>query len=246
MARVYAANTLGAIAGALLTSLVLVPQFGTQRTGQLLIAISTTARLLLLLNRKMLDLKMARIALAAAAVAVALCALLIHTVPPLSKLLVAYGRYAATWAGKSDIIYAEARASTPPSPSPSSSTAWSRSMSRAKSKPPTFLATCASSACSVTSPRSPSPSLAPSSSSSAAARASPPARCPSTQESNVKTIVEIEPLVPRAASTYFSEPNFDVLHNPKVRVRSSTTAAITCSLLVTASTESPSIRSTLG
>ena len=34
-----------------------------------------------------------------------------------------------------------------------------------------------------------------------------------------ETIVEIEPLVPQAASTYFSEPNFDVLHNPKVQVR---------------------------
>ena len=52
MARVYAANTLGAIAGALIASLFLVPQFGTQRAGQLLIAISTIAGLLLLLNRK--------------------------------------------------------------------------------------------------------------------------------------------------------------------------------------------------
>jgi spermidine synthase len=34
-----------------------------------------------------------------------------------------------------------------------------------------------------------------------------------------ETIAEIEPLVPQAASTYFGEPNFDVIHNPKVRVR---------------------------
>jgi spermidine synthase len=33
------------------------------------------------------------------------------------------------------------------------------------------------------------------------------------------TIVEIEPLVPQAASNYFSEPNLDVLHNPKVQLR---------------------------
>src|SRR5207245_283217 len=33
------------------------------------------------------------------------------------------------------------------------------------------------------------------------------------------TIVEIEPLVPQAASTYFSEYNFDVIRNPKVQVR---------------------------
>jgi spermidine synthase len=34
-----------------------------------------------------------------------------------------------------------------------------------------------------------------------------------------ETIVEIEPLVPQAASTYFREPSFDVLRNPKVQVR---------------------------
>jgi spermidine synthase len=34
-----------------------------------------------------------------------------------------------------------------------------------------------------------------------------------------ETIVEIEPLVPRVVSTYFSEHNFDVVRNPKVRVR---------------------------
>ena len=35
-----------------------------------------------------------------------LCGLLILSVPPVAKLLIAYGRYAATWAGKGDIIYA--------------------------------------------------------------------------------------------------------------------------------------------
>ena len=34
-----------------------------------------------------------------------------------------------------------------------------------------------------------------------------------------ETIVEIEPLVPRVVSTYFSEHNFDVVRNPKVHVQ---------------------------
>jgi spermidine synthase len=34
-----------------------------------------------------------------------------------------------------------------------------------------------------------------------------------------ETIVEIEPLVPQAASAYFGEANFEVLHNRKVQVR---------------------------
>jgi len=33
-----------------------------------------------------------------------------------------------------------------------------------------------------------------------------------------ETIAEIEPLVPRVVSTYFSEHNFDVVRNPKVTV----------------------------
>ena len=40
------------------------------------------------------------------AVVVLLGALLIYSVPPISKLLIAYGRYAATWVGKGDIVYA--------------------------------------------------------------------------------------------------------------------------------------------
>src|SRR5262249_47575706 len=34
-----------------------------------------------------------------------------------------------------------------------------------------------------------------------------------------ETIAEIEPLVPKVVSTYFSEHNFDVVRNPKVQVR---------------------------
>src|SRR5438445_12106241 len=34
-----------------------------------------------------------------------------------------------------------------------------------------------------------------------------------------ETIAEIEPLVPRVVSTYFSQYNFDVVRNPKVHVR---------------------------
>src|SRR6185295_1855857 len=34
-----------------------------------------------------------------------------------------------------------------------------------------------------------------------------------------ETIAEIEPLVPRVVSTYFSEHNFDVVRNPKVHVQ---------------------------
>ncbi len=40
-----------------------------------------------------------------------------------------------------------------------------------------------------------------------------------------ETIAEIEPLVPKVVSQYFGEPNFDVVDNPKVHGRRSTTRA---------------------
>jgi spermidine synthase len=210
MARVYAANTLGAIAGALLTSLFLVPQFGTQRAGQLLIAISTAAGLLLFLNRKI-----ARMALAAAAAA--LCALLIHAVPPLSKLLVAYGRYAATWVGKSDIVYAGEglNSSVAIASFPYGVLTFNVAGKVQASNVPRdmrlqrmlgHLTTLT-----VAEPRSILVIGCGAGITAGAVSIDP--------RVERETIVEIEPLVPRAASTYFSEPNFDVLHNPKVHLR---------------------------
>ena len=72
-AGVYSANTLGAIVGALGASLLLVAWVGSQHAEQVLIAVSTTAGLLLLLPR--------RIAWAA----VVLSGLLIYSVPRLRK-----------------------------------------------------------------------------------------------------------------------------------------------------------------
>jgi spermidine synthase len=90
--RVYASNTIGAILGALAASLVLVPAMGTQGAHQVLIALSVGAGLILLSPRFMI---------------LALLAFILNrSVPPQSPLLIAHGRYAATWAGKSDIIYA--------------------------------------------------------------------------------------------------------------------------------------------
>ena len=52
MAGVYAANTFGAIVGALGASLILVAWVGSQRTEQVLIGLSIIAGLLLLLPSK--------------------------------------------------------------------------------------------------------------------------------------------------------------------------------------------------
>ena len=102
MARVYAANTFGAIVGALGASLLLIAWVGSQRAEQVLIALSMISGLLLLAATP-LD---AAISNRSVAVAALFAVFSISSVPPVSKVLIAYGRYAATWVGKGDIVYA--------------------------------------------------------------------------------------------------------------------------------------------
>ena len=106
MAGVYAANTFGAIVGALGASLLLVAWVGSQRTEQLLIGLSIIAGLLLLLPSKPRWAGLGWVGLAWSGFAVLLAGFLFFTVPPIAKVLIAYGRYAATWVGKGDIVYA--------------------------------------------------------------------------------------------------------------------------------------------
>ena len=51
----YAANTVGAIFGSLLASLVFIPQFGTQHSHQLLLVVAAFSALLMLVFRPRMD-----------------------------------------------------------------------------------------------------------------------------------------------------------------------------------------------
>ena len=101
---VYAANTVGAIVGALATSLVLIAWVGSQSSQQLLILLSATSGSLLLVPivfepgarwQKTLVLLVATLG----------TPLLILSVPTLPGLLVAEGRHAATAIGRNEILY---------------------------------------------------------------------------------------------------------------------------------------------
>jgi spermidine synthase len=87
--RVYAANTLGAIIGAVLTSLLLLPALGTTGVDRSLVVISALTAMVLVARR---DGAGWGVATAAAPFA----ALLALTLPPLPWQLVAYGRQIAT------------------------------------------------------------------------------------------------------------------------------------------------------
>ncbi len=106
---VYAANTLGAIVGALVASLLLVAWLGSQHAQQILIVISVLAALLMLAPEaagepsKKSSFQWAHVVLLMLATGAA--GLLVKSVQGVPGLLIAYGRYSATWVGQSSIIY---------------------------------------------------------------------------------------------------------------------------------------------
>ena len=210
MSRIYAANTLGAIAGALGASLLLIARIGSQRIEQLLIALSAAAGLLLLL-------RVTRAwVIAGAVVSVVAAALLINTVPPIAKVLIAYGRYASSWVNKSDIVYAE------------EGIAASVAVSKFPNGAMTFHVAGKIQASSVARdmrlqrmlghltslvPAKPHAVLV----IGCGAGITAGAVSLDPEVEHLK-IVELEPLVPEVAEKYFSKFNFDVIRSPKVRV----------------------------
>jgi spermidine synthase len=205
-AGIYAANTLGAIIGALGANLLLIAWVGSQHAQQVLIAVSAISGVLLLPRRWVL-----------VPLAVLSGGLLIYSVPPLAKLLVAYGRYAATWAGKSDIVYAGEglNSSVAVASFPNGALTFHVAGKIQASNVPRdmrlqrmlgHLTTLT-----ALNPRSVLVIGCGAGITAGAVSIDP--------KVERETIVEIEPLVPQAASKYFSEPNFDVLHNPKVELR---------------------------
>ncbi|MBO77023.1 MAG: SAM-dependent methyltransferase, partial [Gemmatimonadetes bacterium] len=97
--RVYAANTVGAIVGALLTSLVLIGSLGTQTTQRImLVSAAFGAFILLVTNRNYSGVIriQSKSVLRGAGILISTF-VLAWTVAPVPDLLVGYGRYAATY-----------------------------------------------------------------------------------------------------------------------------------------------------
>ncbi|HTD44955.1 MAG TPA: fused MFS/spermidine synthase [Bryobacteraceae bacterium] len=108
---VYAANTFGAIIGALAVSLVLVPWIGTQNSQRLLLMVSALSALFVLVPHARSSHSMATTAWLAVSLIAA--ALLAWRVDPVPGALIAYGRQIITLTPISEIIFtAEGRNSS--------------------------------------------------------------------------------------------------------------------------------------
>jgi spermidine synthase len=210
--RVYAANTIGAIAGALGTSLLFVPWLGSQHTQQMMMAIAVASGLLLLVPPP------ARSGTRVTGIGVSLALVwLVTLVPALPAILVAYGRHSAAWAGHAgEIIYV--------GEGTHASIAVSRRENgvlnyhnagkiQASSEPADMRLQRMLGHLTTLVPSRPRSVLV--IGCGAGVTAGAVSVNPAVER---VTIVDIEPLVPRVAAQFMGPVNHDVLTNPKVRV----------------------------
>lgn len=101
--KIYAANTAGAIAGALAFSLVLIPWVGTQQSQRVLIAISMASALVVLLP--VIWASRAKLGAVLLAAAMAASCFLVASVAKVPGNLIAYGRRIMSSEGHSEILY---------------------------------------------------------------------------------------------------------------------------------------------
>ncbi len=231
---VYAANTVGAIVGSMVTSFILIPWIGTSHSEQVIIIISALSALLMLEpsfvarataeNARNAERKpSAPSALSAVsgtallAVAMVTAGLLARSVHELPGLLVAYGRYSATRIGQATIIYVGEGLNASVAVSELSNGVrnyHNAGKVQASSEPQDMRLQRMLGHLTTLIPASPKRVLV--IGCGAGVTAGAVSVDPAVEH---ETIAEIEPLVPRVVSTYFSEHNFDVVRNPKVHVR---------------------------
>jgi spermidine synthase len=217
---VYAANTLGAIIGSVTASLLLVVWLGSQRAQQVLVLLSAVSALLMFESAageaggKKPRVQFVGTLLLAAGMGGAV--LLARTIQPVPGILVAYGRYAATRIGGAEIIYV--------------GEGWNASVAvsrlsngvlnyhnagkvQASSEPQDMRLQRMLGHLTTLIPRRPESVLVIGCGAGVTAGAV-------SVDPNVKTltIAEIEPLVPKVVSKYFSNYNFAVVDNPKTHV----------------------------
>jgi spermidine synthase len=218
---VYAANTVGAIVGSLGATFVLVPWIGSQHSEQAIIIISALSALILLepaygvsaagQTRSSLP---AMLVLAFAMISAGLLARSVH---PLPGLLVAYGRYSATRVGQADVIYVGEGLNASIAVSQLSNGVLNYHNAgkvQASSEPQDMRLQRMLGHLTTLVPAHPRKVVV--IGCGAGVTAGAVSIDPAVEQ---ETIAEIEPLVPKVVSTYFSQHNFNVVNNPKVRVR---------------------------
>jgi spermidine synthase len=211
--RLYAANTLGAIVGALGTTFVLVVAIGSQRSQQLMIAASGAAALVLLLAAGERA-ATRRLAAGAAAALVAVAAL---TVRPLPPELIAFGRFLPTRGFDANVVYVGEglTASVAVSAEPNGTLTYHNAgKTQASTYPQDMRLQRMLGHLTTLVPERARTVLV------IGLGAGITAGAVSIDPVVERVVVaELEPLVPAVAAEYFGAPNFDVVTNDKVEIR---------------------------
>ena len=216
---VYAANTVGAIVGALGASLVITQTIGSQRGQQLLILASVAAALLMLVPAATAPAARQGVRWASTLLllgATAGAGWIASSVPAVPGLLVAYGRYAATWVGLTDIIYVGEGLNAFVAVSETSNGVrnyHNAGKVQASSEPQDMRLQRMLGHFTHLIPREPKNALV--IGCGAGVTAGAVSIGPGVER---MTIAEIEPLVVESVSEYFGEHNYEVVDNPKVNI----------------------------
>jgi len=218
---VYAANTVGAIAGSMVTSFILVPWIGSSHAEQSLIIVSALSALLMLepsfsgaTEGKPSFSVSGTLVLAVAMVIAGLFARSVHELP---GMLVAYGRYTATRIGQADVIYVGEGVNASVAVTELSNGVrnyHNAGKVQASSEPQDMRLQRMLGHLTTLIPKQAKKVLV--IGCGAGVTAGAVSIDPAVEH---ETIAEIEPLVPRVVSDYFSQHNFNVVKNPKVHVR---------------------------
>jgi spermidine synthase len=212
--EVYAANTLGSIFGALITSLVLVPWIGTTNCETMLILIPAVSSLFLLVPH--IKESKSQAVTAVFAVAMVMILFLAKDVKPIPGEVIAYGRRIATYVNKAQILYTiegrnssvaiskwgdgatevdvngHVEATTEP---------YDMKLQRMVGHLPALL--------------HPNPKSVLGIGFGAGVSAGTFTRYPGIEHI---TVCEIEPVIPPTSTRYFAQADYDVYHNPKTHV----------------------------
>ena len=216
---VYAANTVGAIVGSVLSGIVLVVYLGSHTAQQVLIVMSALSALMVLAPVAAGDSSRGRLEwgpMFLLIVATAGAGLLVRSVPELPKLLVAYGRYSATWEGLTNIIYAAEGLNASVAVSETSNGVrnyHNAGKVQASSEPQDMRLQRMLGHLTHLIPKAPTNALV--IGCGAGVTAGAVSIGPRVKS---MTIAEIEPLVPASVSKYFGDHNYNVVDNPKVKV----------------------------
>ena len=216
---IYAANTVGAIVGALTGSMLLVAWIGSQHAQQALVLVSALSGLLVL-STGVEENRAPGVQLAGTVVviaAAALAGLLSRSIPALPGILAAYGRYAATRVGQAEIIYMGEGWNATVAVSRLSNGVLNYHNAgkvQASSEPQDMrLQRMLGHMTTLIPPQAKKVLVI---GCGAGVTAGAVSVDPVVEH---ETIAEIEPLVPKVVSKYFGEHNFNVVDNPKVHVR---------------------------